>query len=568
MNRFPHIPKDPTSVSPTLSGSGMLTVVIPFLNEREEVGNTIRSIKSTVGERVEIVAINDASDQDYDYETDLNGLDVRYIVNPQRIGAAQSKQKGVDLAQTPYFLILDAHMRFYTNDWDRRLVSLLEADPNKLLCCQTLSITKRDDGSITHCENDTGVFGAYISYDPHDYIPQAKWNHIPVKATTEGLQPIPCVLGAGYASSKAYWEGIKGMDGLIHYGSEEPFISIKSWQCGGGCYLVSDITIGHLYRQRFPYPVFHAERVYNNLMIAETLFPLADKCLAHAVARRQDPSSYYEAMGLIRKNYCELEQLRNHFSTWDGKTYAEFRSMNAVFARQEREEAKLTKGLLETLVRMIADRAHSINNHGLQEGTILYLLCLLAYSKRYKDNCCLENIIYRLWETLSDYLPDHSQQLFFKGGLAGIGWGLIYASAHKLIEDDIEPELLHIDAAISQLSPARIPNCKFDDGLGGILAYVTARLDQTVREGCKHGLAKSFLDELKSTACNVKDSCPDWRTFMFAMRFLECTATQNGTCMPLLEEVADINYSFAASPDYWNLSINDIAGACIKNLTE
>ena len=38
-----------------------LTVVMPFLNEGEEVGNTVRSIRATAGCSVDIIVINDAS---------------------------------------------------------------------------------------------------------------------------------------------------------------------------------------------------------------------------------------------------------------------------------------------------------------------------------------------------------------------------------------------------------------------------------------------------------------------------------------------------------------------------
>jgi len=101
------------------SGNEM-TLVIPFMNEGEEVGNTIRSARHFVGDKVDIIVINDHSTDGYDYETDLKGLNVRYIVNKFNIGAAASKEKGARLATTPYFILLDAHMRFYDSRWLQR----------------------------------------------------------------------------------------------------------------------------------------------------------------------------------------------------------------------------------------------------------------------------------------------------------------------------------------------------------------------------------------------------------------------------------------------------------------
>ena len=89
-----------------------LSVCITFLNEGYEVGKTVREIRRTVGKSVDIVIVNDASDDGYDYETDLRGMGVYYVVNKRRIGAAAGKEKAVQISSTPYILLLDAHMRF------------------------------------------------------------------------------------------------------------------------------------------------------------------------------------------------------------------------------------------------------------------------------------------------------------------------------------------------------------------------------------------------------------------------------------------------------------------------
>ena len=64
-----------------------LSVVMSFLNEKEEVRQTVSSIRNTVGNRVDIVVVNDASDLYYNYEKDLEGFNVRYYTNKNRVGA-------------------------------------------------------------------------------------------------------------------------------------------------------------------------------------------------------------------------------------------------------------------------------------------------------------------------------------------------------------------------------------------------------------------------------------------------------------------------------------------------
>lgn len=69
----------------TLPNSGnKLSVCISFLNEGKEVGRTVRSIRKTTGNNVDIVIINDASTDGYDYESDLKGLNVNYILNKRQ----------------------------------------------------------------------------------------------------------------------------------------------------------------------------------------------------------------------------------------------------------------------------------------------------------------------------------------------------------------------------------------------------------------------------------------------------------------------------------------------------
>lgn len=88
-----------------------LTVIIPFLNEGIEVERTIKEIKRTAGEAVSIVLVNDASDDDFDYESLVNKYNTVYILHSQRQGSGPAKQAGINACQTPYFLVIDAHMR-------------------------------------------------------------------------------------------------------------------------------------------------------------------------------------------------------------------------------------------------------------------------------------------------------------------------------------------------------------------------------------------------------------------------------------------------------------------------
>jgi glycosyltransferase involved in cell wall biosynthesis len=146
-----------------------LTIVIPFLNEGEEVANTVASIRATAVTDPCITLINDASADGYDYEGVAETYGCRYVKNSERLGVAASRNLGVRESQAPHFLLLDGHMRFYENGWDERLVKLLGENPRSVLCGQTKWLDKEEDGSVTLKEIPT-PYGAYIRTTPSDTL--------------------------------------------------------------------------------------------------------------------------------------------------------------------------------------------------------------------------------------------------------------------------------------------------------------------------------------------------------------------------------------------------------------
>jgi len=57
-----------------------LTVVIAFLNEEDEVKNTIEDVRKWVGDSVDMVVVNDCSDDGYDYDSKMKVDDCLSII--------------------------------------------------------------------------------------------------------------------------------------------------------------------------------------------------------------------------------------------------------------------------------------------------------------------------------------------------------------------------------------------------------------------------------------------------------------------------------------------------------
>lgn len=288
----------------------MITIIIPFLNEGDEVYNTVKSIRDTAGYDVPVFLINDASTDGYDYEAVASELECTYIKNETNKGVAFSRDMAIGMITTPYFLLLDAHMRFFKNDWYMLFLNELQKEPHTLFCCQTKAIGKKEDGSIYVIERAT-TYGTYIDFSGHKI--EAIWNVVDPYPEYDSV-PIPCVMGAGYATNKTYWEYLKGLSGLRSYGRDEQLISMKVWMEGGQCKLLKPIEIGHFYREEPPYYVATIDYLFNQLYLAELFLPIS---MREAVYR--EASQYRDifpaTLQLLNDQQAEIEEQRSYYRT-------------------------------------------------------------------------------------------------------------------------------------------------------------------------------------------------------------------------------------------------------------
>lgn len=542
-----------------------LTVVMPFLNEGEEVGNTVRNIRATAGKSVDIIVINDDSDDNYDYERDLAGLGIIYVVNKHRLGAALSKERGVQLSKTPYFILLDAHMRFYEKNWVDYIVEELEYDSQRLLCSKSIPLNKDKEGKVFIVPNFNSPKGAYISFNSKKHVPSIDWNYYEDCLPTCTENQIPCVLGAGYTTSKSYWNKIRGLQGLIHYGCEEAYISIKAWKEGGGCYLLPRLSIGHIYRQKFPYSVYSFQHIYNYLLISELLFPTSERFFAKAVAWQLGKKSLHTAMEYMAIRKRKNNELKEYYKLLNNNNFTYVKGLNDICRRVAQNSIRISNEDAEKTFTYVQDKFPLVNGIGLFDGMSGILLAALLYAEfSHKD---LDTFVQHIWDKLTDELSKE-HNLSFQTGFAGVGWALIYAASHKLIEDDIESELSLIDHKIMTMSIKRNSDLSFLNGLGGIYCYVTARLGFAKRNNTANStLTSDFLEELDDEVIRVIEKSEDWRTKNFASQYAERKSKDWEILAPEFQEIVELSDYIPKSQDQWSLSLLGITGTIINKIT-
>ena len=295
-----------------------LTAVIAFLNEGEEVGRTVASVLEFAEGKIDIIVINDGSSSLYDYEKMLAPYpNVTYIKNEKRMGVAACRDMGVNMARTPYFILLDSHMRFYREGWVDEITRLLDEDDRRILCCQTKPLEKDETDEIVPMHLKT-PYGAKINFTDDSSLLDPNWRIIPDPDPKATIIDVPCVLGATYACSRRYWKYLRGYEGLRLYGLEEPYISMKAWLEGGKCQLIKDIEVGHIYRSRFPYRVANNEIMYNRMVIATLMLPEWLKARVFEACNHQNERIYFQVKEFINHNKEQIEDLLKYYnSIWN-----------------------------------------------------------------------------------------------------------------------------------------------------------------------------------------------------------------------------------------------------------
>lgn len=245
-----------------------LSVCIAFRNEKDQVYKTIKSLIESVNFNVhdlQIVVVNDQSDDDYDYSYLAYYPYVDYFINEKRLGSSQTKQKAIELATSDYVFVIDAHMRFYNNGFDSRIISEIDKDNKKIYALYTIGFDPDYDDKPVKLSHRCTVLGF-----SDKLLFGSTWTNNDLDKDKSNSR-VSVVMGASYFFSKKYFNYLNGFKGLKLYGREEEYISIKSWGIGNGCMLIKDCEVAHLYRKVAPQPITRKEVWHNILFIAETL---------------------------------------------------------------------------------------------------------------------------------------------------------------------------------------------------------------------------------------------------------------------------------------------------------
>jgi glycosyltransferase involved in cell wall biosynthesis len=254
----------------------MISVIIPALNESQpELNATVRSIRNTSEEQVEIIIVDDCSSIPVPAED--------YIVRnlKHRVGGGAARHIGALQAGGDILVFTDSHCRF-TPGWVKAVTHSLRPGAPRLLCGQMLALEATDE-----LPNHRGAYwgGKLVLHDPTEKenrrILASKWRGGPPQAIQPHrmipfTQEITACMGACYAIDRDFFFRIGGMSLLNGFGSEEEFLSMKTMLAGGDIIFVRDFQVGHRFRPkatRLPYRLELWEKYFNTLVTAHVCCP-------------------------------------------------------------------------------------------------------------------------------------------------------------------------------------------------------------------------------------------------------------------------------------------------------
>lgn len=533
-----------------------LTAIITFANEKEEVERTIKSLKKYSPIELPIILINDASDDGFDYDFIEKKYSLLYIKNKKRIGVAACRDIGVAACKTLFFILLDAHMRFYENNWHSEVVNVLLDNEKTLLCCQTKNIGKDKK------EKRIKPIGAKFIISSETKTLEAEWNYIE-KYQDSQIENIPCVLGATYATSKLYWIRLKGLSGLLSYGGDEPYISIKVWLEGGKCILLKNITIGHLYRKRYPYNFNDSHYLYNKMLIAELLIP--SKLKGRIISKlkwhyREYPDIFRKSYEMIIKNHDINSKLRKYYHTIFKHDFSYYQQLNESYSSEKnsQNEVDLDKIAIDLFLNM------GQINSGLFTGSMGCVLFFQHYSI-YKRDSLYENLATELLDRVYNRI-DLDFPIGLENGLCGIGWGIEYLIQNHLMDGNSDDILTDIDQKLMTYNLEYISDCSLSTGITGFLHYIHVRMNK-MRSDDNHIFDDNFLTIIKNVCLRLIYEENTFNGVDIAVMLLDRITLNDNVYPP--PEIDDLFFNeWNSGTTYAELSLIGTVGNGIKQMNQ
>lgn len=298
----------------------MISVGINTHNDNEECAATIKSIRQTTSEEVDIVVIDDGSPVPF-VTSDPR---VRIFRMAQRIGSGPSRHMAAIRAKFKWVLLVDSHTRFAPG-WEEECHRLSGSSrPDVIWNGRCMGLSPENMDMSKAAGHYDGARAHFVGKDAQGaaQVLEGKW----IPARDGDLFQVGCIMGANYFVNRDWFHSIGGM-GLLHsWGSEELFVSLKAWLVGGECRVSKRLLTGHQFRKRAAHTNKTPALIYNKFVIARVCLPDAAADAIGLAMPDQYPHApdILGAQTLLQERTPQIELERARIASMTTRTIEEY----------------------------------------------------------------------------------------------------------------------------------------------------------------------------------------------------------------------------------------------------
>ena len=254
-----------------------LSVVIVSLDEGENLRRTVENLWPTLPANHELIIVDDGST---DGSSDFLAGDHRAkLLRTERLGIAQARNLGASESQGEVIVFSDAHVNVSKGWWEPLLRALEKPQAGAA------------GPAIADMEHPEFKGYGYCFQGPDL---EMKW--LPQKADT--AYPVPQLGGCFIGMRRDVFKSIGGFDsGMIGWGLNDSELCMRLWGENYDLWVVPQVEVAHLFRERFPYQVEWPPVIHNALRLS--LLHFEGERWASVIGHYREHSAFAAALALV-----------------------------------------------------------------------------------------------------------------------------------------------------------------------------------------------------------------------------------------------------------------------------
>ncbi len=322
-----------------------LSICIPFKNDYELIDSVVKNIIDTAESYdYEIIVYNDGSTQPSGKpeQLTLDYKNTRVINASQSFGVGAAFDRCVEQAKGEYLILMGCDV-YAHKGWHTKVLEAVKSNPTTIGCAVCVGDKPKANGSFTKyygadllikMSNDDLPLHSKLRERKGGYTDlfRGKWAE---KRGNDVPYEISCLMGAYYFCTKEWYNYIGGWDtiagkryrGISNWGHTEPYISVKSYLCGGNCIIFPNIEVTHIFSRMDEYITVGRRRPHlqrrslgkggrsefdmwwNALLMVETMV-LSESRRNQLYDFVNLELNFNAARNMIKRNYEYVESLR------------------------------------------------------------------------------------------------------------------------------------------------------------------------------------------------------------------------------------------------------------------